>query len=108
MYSKETANVSPFSKDYKPMKDVPIASVVTIYDDPQTGIAIFLVIHEALYFGSAIKQSLLCPNQMRTNGLTVHDVPRQFDQASLHLIEFPRHDLMIPLQMEGVISYMPT
>jgi hypothetical protein len=64
-YSDETVNVSPFSEDYKPMKDIPIASVVTMYVDPRTGAAVFLVIHEVLYFGSALKQSLLCPNQMR-------------------------------------------
>jgi hypothetical protein len=90
------------------MKDVPIASVVTVFDDPRTGTAIFLVIHEALYFGTAIKQTLLCANQMQANGLDVHDVPRQFDQESLHSVVIPQHDLTIPLSMEGVISYLPT
>jgi hypothetical protein len=112
IYSKETVNILPFSEEYKPMKDIPIALVVTIYNDPCNGLAIFLVIHKALCFGDGTKQTLLCPNQMRTNGLKVHDTPRQFDKQfdkqSAHSIEFPTHDLKLPLSMEGVISYLPT
>jgi hypothetical protein len=108
LYSQETVNVSPFSEEYKPMKDIPIALVVTVYDNPCNGSAIFLVIHEALYFGDAIKQTLLRPNQMHAHGLKVQDTPRQFDKGSAHSIEFPTHDLSLPLSMEGVISYLPT
>jgi hypothetical protein len=36
------------------MKDIPIASVVTVSDDPTNGSAVFLVIHEVLYFGDRI------------------------------------------------------
>jgi hypothetical protein len=33
-HSDKLVNVSPFTETYKPLKDVPIASVVTVYDDP--------------------------------------------------------------------------
>jgi hypothetical protein len=90
------------------MKDVPIASVVMVYDDPANGAAVFLVIHEALYFGDSIGQTLLCPNQMRTHGLRVEDTPRQLDRRSNHEIKVPGKDLSIPLKMTGVISHIPT
>jgi hypothetical protein len=107
-YSDESVNVSPFSETYQPLKDVPIASVVTVYDDPTNGTAIFLVIHEALYFGDTISQTLLCPNQMRAHGLKVEDTPRQFNKKSRHEISIPQHDTTLPLRMSGCISYIPT
>jgi hypothetical protein len=94
IYSEETVNVSPFSEEYKPpMKNVPITLVVTMYDDPHNGLAICLVIHEALYFGNVSTQTLLCPNQMRAHGLKVQDTPWPFDKQLAHSIEFPTHDL---------------
>jgi hypothetical protein len=47
-----------------------------------------LVFHEALYFGSKLKELLLCPNQMRDAGIKIKDVPMQFDAASSHSIKF--------------------
>jgi hypothetical protein len=47
-YSKETISISPFIDKYPLMKDIKIASVVTMFDDHVTGDSIFLVIHEAL------------------------------------------------------------
>jgi hypothetical protein len=35
-YSNKMANVLPFSEEYNLMKEVPIASAVTIYHDPCT------------------------------------------------------------------------
>jgi hypothetical protein len=107
-YSDESVNVSPFSETYKPLKDIPIASVVTVYDDPTNGRAVFLVIHEALYFGDKISQTLLNPNQMRAHGVTVDDTPRQFDATSEHAIRVPAQNLTMPLRMHGCISYIPT
>ncbi len=75
IYSEDTVDVLTFSKEYKPMKNTPITLVVTIYDDPRNGLAIFLVTHETLYFGDAIKQTLRCPNQMQAHGLKVQETP---------------------------------
>lgn len=52
--------------------------------------------------------TLLCPNQLRANGLGVHDCPKQYDAQSTHSITIPSHDLEIPLQMRGVISGFTT
>jgi hypothetical protein len=66
-----------------------------------------LVIHEALYFGERLKESLLCPNQVRAAGNLVRDAPMQFDASSSHSITIPGK-LEIPLEMHGVISYVRT
>jgi hypothetical protein len=37
--------------------------------EPKNGELWMLVFHEALYFGSKLKESLLCPKQMRAAGV---------------------------------------
>ena len=66
-----------------------------------------LVIHEALYFGDRLKESLLCPNQIRAAGNVVNDTPIQFDSQSTHSIQIPGK-LELPLTMHGVVSHLQT
>jgi hypothetical protein len=66
-----------------------------------------LVIHEALYFGERLKESLLCPNQIRAAGNLVQDTPKQFDPQSVHSITIP-NIVELPLEMHGVISHLRT
>ena len=68
-----------------------------------------LVIHEALYFGDRLATTLLCPNQLRANGIRVNDMPCQFDKASTHSIHVKstaEEEIVIPLTLDGVISYV--
>jgi hypothetical protein len=107
-FTNTKVNVSPFSDSYQAIKDVPITTVVTAWDDPGTGEVIILYIHEALYFGDKMFHMRLCPNQLRANGWTVQDVPKQFDAELAHAITDPSGHLQMPLEMNGVISYLPT
>jgi hypothetical protein len=72
------------SDEYKAIKDIPIATVATAWDDLAGGPTVILVVNEALSFGDRMNHSLLCPNQIRANGLVVNDVPKQFDDTSCH------------------------
>jgi hypothetical protein len=74
--------VCHFSTAYKPFNAIPIAMVATIWDDPTTGQPYILIIHEAMYIGSKLSNTLLNPNQIQANGVEVHDIPRQFDKQS--------------------------
>jgi Reverse transcriptase (RNA-dependent DNA polymerase) len=103
----EKVNVFPFSENLPAVQEVPIATVLTIWESPVTGALWMLVIHEALYFGARLKESLLCPNQLRAAGLLVHDTPIQFDAASTHAIQVPGK-LELPLTMHGVVSHLLT
>ncbi|KAI2501496.1 hypothetical protein MHU86_12941 [Fragilaria crotonensis] len=96
--------LTPTLTQFKALEDIPIATVATAYDCPLTGKTYVLVINEALYFGDKMKHSLLCPNQLRANGLKVDDCPRQYDSDSTHSIHVPESDLSIPLALRGVIS----
>ena len=105
-------DVAPFSDEYTPIKDVPIGTCVTAYDSAENGETIILCFGESLYFGNKLKQSLLCPNQMRACGNVVEDTPRQFDRRSKHGITFrdsaEEREFFVPLELDGVISYMNT
>ena len=103
----ETATVHSFSEELKPFKNVPIGTIATAWVDPKTAETFILEFPESLYFGDRLCHSLICPNQLRSNGVVVNDVPRQFDGRSTHSIVVPGDDsgIEIPLEMNGVISY---
>jgi len=101
-------SVQPFLDEYRPKSNIPIASCGTVWLDDLTGEQYLLVVHEGLFFGDRMKQSLLCPNQMRHSGLVVDDVPRQFSPRSSHSISIPAKKVTIPLELHGVISGFPT
>ena len=96
--------VHPYSGEYKPIQDVSIATVATLWIHPDDGQPYILVIHEALYFGDRVDVTLLNPNQLRANGVKVEDVPRQFDPKSSHSIYHPTTKLRIPLSLDGISS----
>ncbi len=100
-------SVSPFIGEYKPLQDIPIASVATAWDNPRDGSTVLLVINEALYFGNRMPYSLICPNQLRNNGIVVNDVPKIFDPESTQSIIIP-DAITLPLHMRGMLTYLPT
>ena len=109
-YTGKTCDVSPFSKEYSAMQNVPIVKAATAYDDAVTGETFILIMGEALYFGDRMENSLLCPNQMRANGVIVDDVPMHLspEGQSTHSIYIPDEDIRLPLKLHGCLSYLPT
>ncbi len=101
-------DVRGFHDDMAPIRNVPIATCATAYDHPILQETLILLFHEALYFGKAMDHSLLNPNQLRDNGLTVDCCPRQYDKSSMHAVYLPEEDLSLPFNMHGCISYLPT
>ena len=96
--------VFPLSKEYKPFNAIPIAKVATIWDDPATEQPYILIIHEAMYFGSKLSNTLLNLNQIGANGVEVHDIPRQFNKQSKHAFYLPEEKILLPLTLIGIIS----
>ncbi len=76
----ETTNlmvsVSAFSDTHEVMQDVPIMTAATAYDKPNTGDTTILIFGRAIYMGDKMKSSLICPNQLRANGIIVDDILR--------------------------------
>ncbi|MEL6803179.1 MAG: hypothetical protein AAFO91_05255, partial [Bacteroidota bacterium] len=90
------------------MDDVPVARCATAYDHPVTGRTVILDFPQILYLGDRLQDSLICPNQLRDNGLKVDETPAQFDWESLHSIVVPESSLTIPLSLQGTVSYFET
>jgi hypothetical protein len=101
-----TVNVSAYSPEMEPLRDIPVATAATVWTDPQTGQPHLLIFHECLYFGPRLKFSLICPNQLCANGVLVNDVPRQFDPKSIHSIV--ADGIVILLELDGAISFFET
>ena len=97
------ATVEAYSPDY-PSKQVPIATVATAYDCPTSGASYVLIINEALYFGDNLTFSLLCPNQLRDNGIHVDERHRSHASDSIFGIYIPTANLHIPFDLDGVIA----
>ncbi len=111
-YTSKCCSVVGFNRDSPSdqLTNIPIIKAATAYDSP-LGETFILVIPQALYLGEHISHSLLCPNQLRYNGIIVDDVPRHLapdpNQAT-HSIYDPVTNLRIPLEMKGVISLFHT
>jgi hypothetical protein len=106
-YTDHKVSVSSFIGEYQPLEDIPPASVATAWDDPKDGSVVILIIDEALYFGDRMPHTLLCPNQLRFNGLIVNDTPRMFSLDSTQSIIIPGK-LELPLKMRGILMYLAT
>ena len=107
-------NVNAFVSTVGTVKDVPIVSVAVAYDCPVTFVTYVLFFHQVLFFDDLVDH-LLCPAQLRHNGITVNDVPlrdlplaeRNSKQHSI-LDYSDNHLLHIPLKLMGVTSYFVT
>ena len=71
----EYCTVAPFSSDYTPKQDIPIARCATTYTCPTSGESIVLVADQVLWFGNDLHCSLLNPHQLRAHGHGVCDDP---------------------------------
>ncbi|MGH3054118.1 MAG: hypothetical protein ACRDL7_03970, partial [Gaiellaceae bacterium] len=107
--SGQVCDVGGFHQSFQTLSDVPIATVATAYDDTNLQETLILVFPQSLYFGSSMENSLLCPNQLRANGIVVDTCPRQYTKGeSLHGIYSSNDDIFFPFSMHGCISYLPS
>ena len=71
--SGEYCSVAPFSGEYQPKPNVPIAKCATVYTCPTNGDSIVLVADQFLWFGDELHCSLINPHQIRSHGYGVCD-----------------------------------
>jgi hypothetical protein len=111
-YTGKTCNLVSYKKNNQndELTDVPIVEAATAYNAPTVETYIH-VLPQSLYLGNVIEYSLLCPNQMRHNGLIVDNVPRHLapdPTTATHSIYMPEEGLRIPLEIQDVVSYFDT
>ena len=103
----KTAQVSPFTPDYKSMENVPIVDGAIAYDCPYSGESYVLLCHNALHAPS-MEHNLIPPFIMREAGMVVNDTPKIHAESPTeehHSIFFKDENLRIPLALHGVFLY---
>jgi hypothetical protein len=110
-YIEQVVNVSAFSEQLDTMEGIPIVTAATAIDNPATGETTILVLGQALYMGNKVKNTLICPNQLRSYGMVVDDTPvhlAPMNKPSTHSIYCPEENFSIPLSLSGVFLYFPS
>ena len=96
-------NVKGFSNELGVLNKIPVATVGTLWVNPEDGSTYILVMNEVLYFGDDLEHSLINPNQIRMYlGDVVEDNP--LSNKSLG-ISIDRQDMMIPFKTSGITIY---
>lgn len=106
----QTFTVEPFLTSLGKVTRVPLITGAIAYDCPTTYQTYVLFFHQALHI-KHLDHHLLCPGQMRQNGITVNDVPLinvpANERTRFHHSIY-NEDLHIPLQLEGTVSFFNT
>jgi hypothetical protein len=99
-FTGKECDVSPYTEEYEPIKQVPIVQAATAYDNPDTGETTILILNEALWMGDKMEHTLVNPNQLRAYGVTVQDNPFS---TSPTFISTEGHEFTMPLNSKGTI-----
>ena len=84
-----------------------------VYVHPHTKARYHLIFHQAIYMPD-LDHHLLCPMQLRANGVAVNDCPRMYcknpDQESHAIVAADENgdNVILPFYLRGVTSYLYT
>ena len=81
---------------------VPIATCATCIREKSTGVEYILIGHQMLWFGSALKKTLLNQNQIRYCGHVVRDDPTRKEDEGFGITA---DGLYIPFEIQGTTIY---
>ena len=105
-YTGEIFEVSPFLNTYAPVQEIPVARCCTVQTDYEVK-EYLLVSDEMLWFGTALENSLINPNQICDYGLSINNNPFNANELGINTEE-----LCIPFDTTGVFvhfeSHVPT
>lgn len=101
-----SVNAHGFSSSLSSLKNLPIANVLYAYDT-HDGETFLLEVNNAIYMGSDMEDSLLCPNQCREEGIQIDTRPKLYhpDEPYAQTL-IPRKDIVIPLYHHGPVPYL--
>ena len=103
-YTGEHCDVTPYSNDYKPMTNVQIVNASTAFTNESTGETIILRFNQVLWYGKKLTMSLINPNQLRYNGLTVSDDPTDKTRD----FGIKGDDFLVPFEISGTTIFFKT
>ena len=109
-HTGKTARTTGFTKELRTCSTTSIDNYDVIHDCVSTGRSIIFLIHNALYF-KAMNHNTIPPFMMKLDGLEVEKCTNFLvhnPTVRHHYIFIPDLQLHTPLQIEGIISYLPT
>ena len=109
-HTNKTVRVSGFTKALGDISKVPVVVAAVAYTDAITGITYLLVISNALYM-KGMEGNLIPPFMIRLTGHEVDECPKfmcKQPTTKSHAITIGDPDLIIPLSLKGITSYIPT
>ena len=95
----EICDVNPFLASYQPVQEIPVARCCTVWTDKTDSLEYLLIGDQMLWFGTLMPNSLINPNQLRANGISVNDDP--FDTSRLFGIA--SDEAFIPFYATGTV-----
>ena len=107
---QKTVSVSGFTKSLGLRKSIPVVNAAVLHTCDMTGKMTVLLLHNALHF-EEMESNLIPPFLMREAGLIVDECPKfQAIKPTLrhHSIYCPESKLLMPFNLRGIISYLPT
>ena len=104
-HTGKVCEVSPYSDDYKAIKNVPVVCGATLWTDTVDNQEYILMFNESLWMGDSLTHSLINPNQLHAFGTDVQDNPFSNERLS---IKPAFHDITIPHQTLSTIIYANT
>ena len=105
----QVCEVSPYHESYESISNVPVVSACTAYDDPISGQTYIINIHQGLWFGKSMKNSLISPNQIRSFGIPLCDDPYD-PHRSLGMKVYTSNDesVNIPFELNSSFTVFKT
>ena len=102
----QTVEAFPFAKSFGSIKNLPIVNAAVAYDHPVLCRTFILHLNHSIFVGEDSDNSLLCPNQLRANGVQLDDRPKIYEPLSTFSIYFPAIDLHLPFRSYGPTAYI--
>ena len=109
-HTNKTIRVSCFTKALSDINKVLVVVVAVVYTDAVTGVTYLLVIRNALYM-KGMESNLIPPFMIRLTDHEVDECPKfmcKQPTTKLHAISISDPELIIPVSLKRITSYIPT
>ena len=104
-FTSKECDVVPYTDAYETIKAVPIVQAATVYNNPEKGETMILILNEAIWMGETMDHNLMNPNRLRAYVMTVQD--NSFSEAPI-FIATEDHEFMLTLSSKGTILGVAT
>ena len=100
-----TVDAFPFDENIGHLKDLPIVHAIYAVDNIMSYATTLIRINHAVYIKD-MQNALLCPNQARSHGIVVDDVPLHLDHTGRSTFALHVEGTMLPFELFGPTAFL--